>query len=224
MKRRVDDDARRRLDEKQAQAASGAAPSWRRFLQGLWLSGLRLEESLNFYWTGGHGVTVDLSGKHPVLRIPAECEKGNKDRMLPIAPEFAEFLLKTPESERHGRVFKLIGASGQPVGVNGRKWVGKIVSAIGKAAGVKVRDDCGKVKYASAHDFRRAFGTRWAARVMPAVLKEMMRHQSIETTMKYYVGLEAQSVSDLIYKAYSAASVDSRVQPSGPASPHFRPH
>ena len=30
------------------------------------------------------------------LRIPAALEKGNKDRILPIAPQFAEFLLRTP--------------------------------------------------------------------------------------------------------------------------------
>ena len=42
-----------------------------------------------------------------------------------------------------------------------------------------------KVKYASAHDFRRAFGVRWAARLMPAQLMELMRHESIETTLRF---------------------------------------
>jgi hypothetical protein len=45
-------------------------------------------------------------------------------------------------------------------------------------------------KYASAHDLRRAFGTRWAKRVMPAVLKRLMRHASIDTTMTYYVDID----------------------------------
>ena len=52
----------------------------------------------------------------------------------------------------------------------------KIVSKIGKAAGVKVYvnpKDPKNVKYASAHDFRRAFGVRWAARLMPAQLMEL---------------------------------------------------
>lgn len=40
-------------------------------------------------------------------------------------------------------------------------------------------------KYASAHDFRRSFGERWAKVVMPAVLQQMMRHKSILTTMRY---------------------------------------
>lgn len=46
---------------------------------------------------------------------------------------------------------------------------------------------CDWYKYAGAHDLRRAFGTGWSKRVMPAVLKQLMRHRSVETTMKYYV-------------------------------------
>lgn len=41
-------------------------------------------------------------------------------------------------------------------------------------------------KYASAHDFRRSFGQRWAAGLMPAKLQELMRHKNILTTMRYY--------------------------------------
>jgi hypothetical protein len=40
-----------------------------------------------------------------MLRIPAALEKGNKDRLLPIAPEFVEFLPATPEVEQTGYVF-----------------------------------------------------------------------------------------------------------------------
>ena len=50
-------------------------------------------------------------------------------------------------------------------------------------------------KFATAHDLRRAFGTRWAKKVMPAVLQRLMRHQSIGTTMKFYVGIEADDVA-----------------------------
>jgi hypothetical protein len=69
-----------------------SAPSWQRFLRGLWLSGLRLEESLALYWDRDDKICVDLTGKYPMLKIRAELEKGNTDRLLPIAPEFAEFL------------------------------------------------------------------------------------------------------------------------------------
>jgi hypothetical protein len=82
-----------------------AAASWTHYLEGLWTSGLRLAESLELYWDRDDKLCVDLAGKRPMLRIPAELEKGHKDRHLPIAPEFAEFLLRTPPAERTGSVF-----------------------------------------------------------------------------------------------------------------------
>lgn len=52
--------------------------------------------------------------------------------------------------------------------------------------------DPGKQRTATAHDLRRAFGARWSKRVMPAVLKEIMRHADIQTTMTYYVAQSAR--------------------------------
>jgi hypothetical protein len=59
----------------------------------------------------------------------------------------------------------------------------------------------GKVKYASAHDLRRSYGNRWAKKVMPAVLQKLMRHESIETTMGYYVDLDADELAEDLYQA-----------------------
>lgn len=73
--------------------------SWKFYLRGLWFSGLRLTESLILSWDNEEGLLVDLhSHKYPMLRIRAEAEKGNKDRLMPIVPEFTEFLLSVPES------------------------------------------------------------------------------------------------------------------------------
>ena len=71
---------------------------------------------------------------------------------------------------------------------------GRVISEVGKVAKVLVNkaDD----KYASAHDLRRSFGTRWASRVKPATLQLLMRHRSIETTMKYYVCQDSDDVTD----------------------------
>ena len=63
------------------------------------------------------------------------------------------------------------------------------------------RSASGKVKFASAHDLRRSFGERWSIRVMPKVLKELMRHRSIETTMRYYVGKNAEQTADVLWAA-----------------------
>ena len=84
--------------------------------------------------------------------------------------------------------------------------VSETVCRIGKLARVKVATDprTGKVKYASAHDCRRAFAERWSTRVMPQVLMALMRHESIETTMRYYVGRNATVTADAVWKAYES--------------------
>ena len=99
-----------------------------------------------------------------------------------------------------GRVFKLVTPAGKPVA---RNEVGRIVSAIGKRAKVVTNKDDGK--FAGCHDLRRGFGNRWAKRVMPAVLQRLMRHSAIQTTMSYYVDLDAGSVADDLWAKFGPA-------------------
>ena len=175
---------------------------WRHYLVGLWWSGLRLEESLDLWWDRPEKIQPMFpKDGQPLFQIPGELEKGHTDRLLPMAPEFALLLEPTPEADRTGPVFTLSGRQGRL----GSNQVSKIMSKIGKAAGVKVYTnpkDSAKVKFASAHDLRRAFGARWAARIMPAQLMELMRHESIETTLRFYVGTNAQRTNDVIWDAY----------------------
>ncbi|MSR60544.1 MAG: hypothetical protein EXS05_23365 [Planctomycetaceae bacterium] len=180
-----------------------AAPSFTEYLYGLWWSGLRLGESLELYWDRDDRLCVDLTGKRPMLRIPAQLEKGNQDRVLPMAPEFAAFLAKTPVEERTGRVFKLARRCHEGERLTDDR-VGRLVSKIGEKAMVKVwtHPVSGKVKFASAHDLRRSFGFRWSSRVMPAVLQQMMRHENIETTMEFYVGRDAEATADAMWQAF----------------------
>jgi integrase len=177
-----------------------AAPSWEFYLRGLWASGLRLSESLELFWDRTDKLCIDMTERRPMLRIPAGLEKGNQDRVLPMAPEFAELLSEVPEADRHGRVFKLVGANGNTRAM-APEWVGRPTCRIGYAAGVKVS----ATKFASAHDLRRSFGERWAPRVMPTVLMELMRHDSIETTLKYYVGRNAATTADVLWAAHEAS-------------------
>lgn len=131
-------------------------------------------------------------------------EKGNQDRLHPIAPEFAEFLEATPQVQRSGPVF-----NPRPRRVKAPRMtahsVSKLIADIGEAAGVKVNTDAktGKVKFASAHDLRRSFGERWAGRVMPKHLQELMRHGKIETTLKYYVGQNAEDTAAALWRSVS---------------------
>jgi integrase len=91
-----------------------------------------------------------------------------------------------------------------------------MISLLGELARVVVHTDVktGAVKYASAHDLRRSFGTRWARRVPTSVLMILMRHESIETTMAYYVDLDAAELAEDLYRDHAGAStVSSTVGP-----------
>jgi len=37
---------------------------------------------------------------------------------------------------------------------------------------------------------------------MPAVLQQLMRHESINTTMQFYVGRNAEATADTLWEAY----------------------
>jgi integrase len=190
------------------------APEWTRYLRGLWLSGLRLEESVALSWDADTPFAIDLSGKRPRFKIKGEAQKSGQDELLPMTPDFAELILRTPESERRGRVFRLNHARrGSPL--DGMA-VGKLVTKIGKKAGVVVatvekrKSVDGKLvtttvkKFASAHDLRRSFGTRWAQRVRTPVLQRLMRHASIETTLGYYVDLNVDEMADDLWANHPA--------------------
>ena len=51
---------------------------------------------------------VDLTGRRPAFRIYAEAQKSGRDEVLPMTPDFAQFLAETPEAERVGPVFNLV--------------------------------------------------------------------------------------------------------------------
>lgn len=196
-------EVRKRLRDRERETIQRDAPAWRRLIEGLWFSGLRIGEALELWWDSDEGNSVDFTGKRPMLRIPAENEKGNEDRTLPMAPEFAEFLLRTPPAERTGRVFPIPPRKTMP-GRLANDRVSRLLSAIGKAAGVVVSRTGKEVKHASAHDFRRSFGERWSSRVMPTVLMQLMRHKSIQTTMAYYVGRNADAAAEVLWAAHAS--------------------
>lgn len=137
-----------------------------------------------------------MSGIHVKLMIPAEREKGGKDRIYPVTPDFAEFLRAIPEEHRTGHVFNMQHKRG---GVVRRvDTVSKQIRELGKLAAVKVNQKGDRACHAAAHDLRRAFGTRWARRVPPLVLKELMRHESVTTTERYYVEIDADTTAEML--------------------------
>lgn len=207
----------RMLAEVANEVGEGRAKPWLFYLHGLWTSGLRLTESMEFYWDRPDKLHPDFGGRYPMLRIPAELEKGHKDRLLPMAPEFAQLLEKVPSEERTGPVFKLPHPDGKE-GCLRPDRVSKIVSAIGRRAKVRVGVD----KTASAHDLRRAFGERWASRLMPAQLMELMRHESIETTLSFYVGRNAERTAAILWDHVPRSNADAASRQDGAAAVPMR--
>lgn len=187
------------------------AASWEHLLWGLLWSGLRLSEALMLSWDEETGIVVDRSGRLPMFRIAASAEKGKRDRLLPMAPEFSQFLDKM--NSRTGYVFnpeRQVVKSARP----GLEYVSNRIAKIGEAAGVKVADRGDKPVWASAHDLRRSFGFRWSQRLMPADLKDLMRHEQITTTEKYYLGQNAESRAANIWRAFSDIPSDTLKTPN----------
>ncbi|MEI8372479.1 MAG: phage integrase SAM-like domain-containing protein [Planctomycetota bacterium] len=175
-----------------------AVESWRHYLRGLWFSGLRLEESLVLSWDRSDRPRVDLSAEVPLLSIPAEWQKADRDTLTTVTPDFAKFLLQTPPEQRHGTVCHPM----MPGGVARYDQAGKMVSLIGELARVVVHTHpkTGRVKYASAHDLRRSFGTRWSKVVSASELQDMMRHADYHTTQAYYVDNKAVDLARSIWR------------------------
>lgn len=203
--------------------------SWKFYLRGLWYSGLRLSESLELYWDREDKLSVDLSGKYPMLRIRAEAEKGNKDRLLPIVPEFASFLEEVPEDQRTGPVFNPRAIKCYQERMTAAA-VSKKIADIGEDANIVVGDKGNidkktgkrKPRFASAHDLRRSFGERWAMKVMPQALMQLMRHESMETTLKFYVGRNAEKIAEAVWNADQSGSVyNSVISSQNEENPEF---
>ncbi|MCP4785318.1 MAG: site-specific integrase, partial [Fuerstiella sp.] len=189
--------------------------SVRFLLRGLWTSGLRLGEAIGLTWDiWADGIRVDVSSKFTVLLISGEDEKGGQDREYAVAPEFDDFLRAIPESQRQGHVFDVVLGHGICRNSN---TISKKIVRIGELAGVKVDERrtkdrrtkqwVKKTVWGSAHDLRRAFGRRWATRVMPMVLKELMRHKTVLTTEKYYVGIHAQETAAHLREVMAADKI-----------------
>lgn len=175
--------------------------SLRLLMVGLWLSGLRLGEALRLSWDDPAGLLIsNLDGRRPMLEIPAHLDKGRIARTLPLTPDFVRFLRTWRRlSERSGIVFPVRSKHG--CRLTSADAVGRLISEAGRKSRVQV----GAEHHPTAHDLRRSFASRWATRVTPAVLRELMRHASISTTLEFYVGESAERTASEVWDAFGRA-------------------
>ncbi|MCX7428845.1 MAG: site-specific integrase, partial [Planctomycetia bacterium] len=184
---------KQRTDREPRKPSPEIVTTWQGILSALWESGLRIEELMHLSWDRPGTIRpVWQRGRLPVLEIPADMQKNATEEAIPLLPGFESLLLATPEAERTGWIFTPTPL--QPV--LGRRirqprpdvsWVGKVISRIGKAAGVIVdpgNPETGKpASYASAHDLRRSCLDRLKDAGIPMeVIQAVARHADYRTT------------------------------------------
>jgi len=167
-------------------------PALRRFIELLWYSGMRLREAEKFSWDSPPVLAQPDSKPYPTILFYSEGHKAGQDTVSPMTPELHKWLCKTPLNQRQGKVAPLplserigIKSPGPVLAKEASYWI----TDLGEECGIVVSDDG---KFASAHDLRRAYGARWAKVVRPLTLQRLMRHRDFTTTLKYYIGLDAE--------------------------------
>lgn len=196
---------------------------WKTFLSLLYSTGLRLEEATNLIWT-------DVDFEQAILSVSAKrsCEslvhwepKDHEIRHIPLCPEMIELLVKwhanAPEripyifltEKRYSRVMEQVKARQWH---DGRDLVNNMLrdfKVIRRRAGIA---GC------TLHDFRRACITNWARRLPAHVVRRLAGHSSLETTMNYYLSVQAGDLEDARYIGSDllsrVPSIEPRVDPS----------
>lgn len=184
--------------------SKGAIPSWLFLLRGYWTSSLRREELLNLHWTDETKIRpIWPDGKLPYLEIPSDQQKNDTEESIPMLPEFSDLLLEVPKDQRVGFVFDPAGPPDR-AGRADPGWVGKVIQRIGAAAGIVTYKVRGEDHFASAHDLRRSCAQRLVdAGVDERVIQRVMRHQSFETTRRFYTMAKLQKDAATLWQVHA---------------------
>jgi len=163
-------------------------PAIGRFLRGLFWSGLRLDQLRQLSWDRGARLWLDADGLDglPLIWISAKGEKSRQPTARYVLPEFWEAATDTPTS-RTGYVFAIPTAYGDQMAVG---TLSRIISAIGKKAGIITDPDTGK--HLSAHDLRKSTSRALFDRgYTPAEIQQFLGHADLRTTLRHYPPFEA---------------------------------
>lgn len=161
-------------------------PANRWLFDVLWYSNLRIGEINQVVWEPPGAIWIDWEAEEPIWRVDTQNGKLGKYNQFPVPPDFVDWLRSywTRSSPNDMYMFPHQGNYSQ------------IVRRAARRAGVITgRDTNDKPLYAGAHDFRRAFATRWASLLTPADLMVWMRHKSIATTLTFYVDLDSAKLA-----------------------------
>ena len=105
---------------------------------------------MHLHWSDGRYIVPRWPADGlPELAIPSSMQKNDTEESIPMLPGLELLLDETPEREQFGWVFNPMSLQtklGRAVRHQrpGTEWVGKVISRIGKAAGITVRPDSGE--------------------------------------------------------------------------------
>lgn len=161
-----------------------SAESVQDYLRALWLSGCRMQEPLSIHAERRDcHRPLELAGRNPRM-CWVSSQKNRRDQIAPITMDFAAHMQK--RIFRGGYLYEPRCSTGP---IKDRTSLSRLVSDIGKAAGVIAEPGDGDEGYATAKHFRSSFVTRWSLRGMPLErIQKIVRHADINTTRKYYLG------------------------------------
>lgn len=166
---------------------------WIDSLKAIWLTGLRISEAMQLHFNHGP-IHLDMSAKHPRIVFQVEGQKNNLDQKVPLTQDAVRFFQQLGRTDGFALEFP-----GERVPRVGTQTAIRTISSIGEYSEIIT----GTGKFCSAHDLRRSFGSRWALRVHPIVLKILMRHEDLSTTLKYYVDLDCDAVAEQLLRGYN---------------------
>jgi integrase len=146
-------------------------------IRGLAYSGMRISEAEDLRWDRG---VFRMNLANRTFAVDALGDKAGRDRLVPMTVEFRDLVTQVPPDERSGYVFL--------PQCKDRSELRQLVLKVGKV----VKPSLGR--RATPHDYRRTFASKWAMKVQPLTLQKLMRHDSLVTTLTYYVRLSADAV------------------------------
>ena len=171
---------------------------WARFLGAARWCDLRPSEALRLSWEPESPVRMMMLGDRPHIRFATRRSQKNKRvKNHPVHQQFWDVVKisdKGEEAPQNGFVFPLLG-SDEPHIQRCDRGVYGIVDAIAYRAGIVVNTTTGK--HATLYDIgRRTFvNTLIGQGVKPYDLMRLVRHESIDTTMKHYAHVDMQELA-----------------------------
>ena len=162
---------------------------WKAIISSYWEAGLRCSEPLDFRWRDPKYHRPVLDHDTPHIRWHRR-QKNRKFQEVPITPKMVELIEGLERCNEF--CFQVEGLNCR---FKSRRSINEWFNKVATEAGV-FRDD----EPVTPQHLRQAFGFRMSRVLMPEDLRIVMRHSSVATTMKYYVGQSLKTTGDALAK------------------------